>query len=110
MGSTAVVGVTDYAQGQLSDVTYVELPELDSEVGAEEEVAVLESVKAAADVYAPLSGKIIAVNEKLEDRPELINTDPYGEGWVFKMKVEDSSEHESLMDAEQYEESLPQEE
>jgi len=101
------VGITDFAQNQLSDLTFVELPELDLTFKAGEEVAVVESVKAAADVYAPLSGEIIAVNEDLEDAPELINKDPYGAGWLFKMKVDDESDVDLLMDAESYEELFP---
>lgn len=109
MGSSVVVGITDYAQSQLSDVTYVELPEVGEEVSTEEEVAVLESVKAAADVYAPVAGTVIAVNERLEDHPELVNADPYGEGWLFKIKPDDPSEIEGLLDVDHYEELLPQE-
>jgi len=101
------VGITDFAQNQLSDLTFVELPEVDGLFKAREEAAVVESVKAAADVYAPLSGEIIAVNEDLEDAPELINKDPYGAGWIFKMKVDDESDVDLLMDAESYEELFP---
>jgi glycine cleavage system H protein len=102
-GKVATVGITDFAQDQLSDLTYVELPTEGDSFSAQEEVAVVESVKAASDVYAPVSGTITAVNKALLEKPELINTDPYGEGWIFKMTVDDVSELESLLDADQYE-------
>jgi glycine cleavage system H protein len=108
-GKVATVGITDFAQDQLSDLTYVELPTEGDSFSAQEEVAVVESVKAASDVYAPVSGTITAVNKALLDKPELINTDPYGEGWIFKMTVDDVSELESLMDADQYEAQNPDE-
>lgn len=109
-GKQVVVGITDFAQDQLSDLTYVELPTVGDSFSGQEEVAVVESVKAASDVYAPISGTITAVNNALLDRPELINTDPYGEGWLFKMTPDDPTELESLMDAEQYDQSMPDEE
>ena len=109
-GKHVVVGITDFAQDQLSDLTYVELPTVGDSFSGQEEVAVVESVKAASDVYAPISGTITAVNNALLDRPELINTDPYGEGWLFKMTPDDSTELESLMDADQYDQSMPDEE
>ena len=101
-----VVGVTDYAQKKLRDIVGVELPEVGREVRAGEVVASLESVKAAADVYAPVSGKIVEVNERLEEEPELINNDPYGEGWLFKIEVADPRELEKLLTPEKYVEHI----
>lgn len=109
-GKTATVGITDFAQAQLSDLTFVELPAKDDELAAADEAAVVESVKAASDVYAPLTGKVVEINERVVEHPELINTDPYGEGWLFKLEVADPAEVEDLMDADQYEESLPEDE
>jgi len=106
-GKSITVGITDYAQEQLGDLTYVEPPTPKDNVEAEEEVAVVESVKAASDVYAPLSGEISAVNPLLVQHPELINSDPYGEGWIFKMQPDDPSEVDMLLDADQYEELIP---
>ena len=103
-GGTVIVGITDYAQGALGDVVYVELPEVDSEVEMGDEVAVVESVKAASDIYAPLSGTITEVNESLEGNPELVNTDPYRDGWFFRLKLRDVEELSSLMDSESYSE------
>jgi glycine cleavage system H protein len=104
----AVVGITDYAQEQLGDLTFVELPAPDETVSAHDEVAVIESVKAASDVYAPVSGTIIEVNEALNDRPEMINSDPYGAGWMFKIKVLKLSDVKHLLSADEYEEFLPE--
>ena len=109
-GRQVVVGITDFAQDQLSDLTYVELPTVGDSFAGQEEVAVLESVKAASDVYAPVSGTITAVNSELLDHPELINSDPYGKGWLFKMTPDDSTELEGLMDATQYDQSMADEE
>lgn len=96
------VGITDHAQELLGDVVFVDAPEVDSEVEAEDEIAVVESVKAASDIYAPLAGTILEVNEELEDSPELINSDPYGDGWMFKMKLADTGDMDSLLSAEEY--------
>lgn len=109
-GKIATVGITDFAQDQLSDLTYVELPTPGDSFSAQEEVAVVESVKAASDVYAPLSGTITDVNKALIEKPELINTDPYGEGWIFKLQLDDQSELESLLDVDSYEQLMPDEE
>jgi len=109
-GKKVVVGITDFAQDQLSDLTYVELPTVGDSFSGQEEVAVVESVKAASDIYAPISGTIIDVNNTLLDRPEVINSDPYGEGWLFKMTPDDPTELESLMDADQYDQSMPDDE
>ena len=104
----AVVGITDYAQEQLGDLTFVELPAPDETVSAHDEVAVIESVKAASDVYAPVNGTIIEVNEALNDRPEMINSDPYGTGWMFKIKMVKLSDVKQLLSADDYEEFLPE--
>jgi glycine cleavage system H protein len=104
----ATVGISDFAQSQLSDLTFVELPEVGTIFEAGDEAAVVESVKAAADVYAPVGGEVIAINEKLEDAPELINEDPFGKGWIFKIKVDDESEVDDMMDADSYEELCPE--
>jgi len=106
-GKVLTVGITDFAQEQLSDLTYVELPDVDSRVGAGDEVAVVESVKAASDIYAPCDGVITEVNAALLDHPERINQDPCGEGWLFKMKLDSPAEFETLLDADQYEDLLP---
>lgn len=97
-----VVGITDYAQSQLGDITYIELPEVERSVEVAEEVAVVESVKAASDIYAPVSGKITEVNEALEATPEMVNKDPYGEGWFFKLSGVDVLELDALMDISAY--------
>jgi len=109
-GKIATIGITDFAQDQLSDLTYVELPSTGDEVSASDQIAVVESVKAASDVYAPISGTITAVNKALQDKPELINTEPYGEGWICKIQPEDPSELEQLMDADSYDSLQPDDE
>ena len=100
----AVVGITDYAQDQLGELVYVELPEIDKELGAGREAVVIESVKAAGEVKAPVSGTIVEVNEALADEPEKVNNDPMGDGWFIKMKVADTSELDNLMDEDAYKE------
>lgn len=105
----ATVGITDFAQSQLSDLTFVELPEVGVTFSAGDEAAVVESVKAAADVYAPVGGEVIEVNTELEDAPELINNDAFGKGWLFKIKVVDEAEVDDMMDADSYEELCPSE-
>lgn len=102
-GNIATVGISDHAQGLLGDLVYVELPELDAEVSRGEDAGVVESVKAASDVYAPVSGKIIEVNEDLEDNPELVNSSPYESGWLYRIELDDANEVNSLMSAEEYE-------
>ncbi|WP_331435811.1 glycine cleavage system protein GcvH [Photobacterium gaetbulicola] len=96
------VGITDHAQSLLGDMVFVDLPEIDAATEAGEDCAVAESVKAASDIYAPLSGFVIAINEDLEGSPELVNSDPYGDGWLFQLKVEDDGEFEDLLDADSY--------
>jgi len=98
----AIVGVTSYAQDQLVEVVFVELPEEGKEVKAGDTVATLESVKAVADVYAPVSGKIIEVNKQLENQPELVNQDPYGEGWIFVIEIAGEEELHTLMKVSDY--------
>ncbi|RME93882.1 MAG: glycine cleavage system protein GcvH [Verrucomicrobia bacterium] len=105
-GDLATVGISDHAQAELTDIVYVELPEVGADVAAGDSCAVVESVKTASDVYAPLSGKIIAVNEAVAKDPALINTDPYGEGWLFQIKPSDLSEYEDLLDADAYAEQI----
>jgi len=96
------IGITDHAQGLLGDIVFVELPELDTEVSSGEEAGVVESVKAASDIYSPISGTVIEVNEALENTPDLINSDPYGKGWLFRVQPTDESEMKELMDADEY--------
>ena len=96
------VGISDYAQDQLGDIVFVELPEIDSEVNQGDEAAVVESVKAASEVYSPVSGKVIDVNSSLEDSPETVNLSAFEEGWFFKIEVTDISELENLLSPEQY--------
>jgi len=105
----AVVGITDFAQSQLSDVTFVELPEIDTEVTAGDEIAVVESVKAASDIYAPVNGTIIDVNSALEDAPEAINDAPYESGWLFKLKLRKEEDVDDLMSAEEYQDLCDEE-
>lgn len=103
------VGITEFAQSQLADLTFVDLPEPGVSVSAGDEVAVVESVKAASDVYAPLSGEIVKVNEDLRDAPEKINEDSFGEGWLFVIRPENEGDLSDLMDAAAYRELLPDE-
>ena len=101
-GDVATVGITDYAQSQLGDVVFVEVPDVGKSVGKGDDAAVVESVKAASDVYAPVSGTVTEGNGQLEEDPELVNTDAEGEGWFFKLKLADPSELDGLMGAEAY--------
>lgn len=96
------VGITDHAQEALGDVVFVELPDVGAELSAGDEAGVVESVKAASDIYSPVSGEIVEVNSELEDSPETVNGSPYGDGWFFKIKLSDSSELDNLLDAEAY--------
>ncbi len=98
----ATVGITDHAQEELTDIVFVELPEVGRECEEEEGVAVVESVKAASDIYSPIAGEVVEVNELLEGEPSLVNTDPHGQGWIFKMKVNDVADVEALLDADAY--------
>ncbi len=99
---TVRVGITDHAQELLGDMVYVELPEVGAEVHAGQECAVVESVKAASDVYSPVSGEVVAVNEQLADTPELVNQDPYGDGWIMQVRLSNDQELGELMSADDY--------
>jgi glycine cleavage system H protein len=101
-GEEAIVGITDFAQGQLGDIVFVEVPSAGAQVTKGGDAAVVESVKAASDVYAPVSGEVTEGNAALEADPSLVNTDPEGEGWFFKLRLSDSSQLQGLMDAEAY--------
>ena len=101
-GDTAVVGITDFAQGELGDIVYVEVETLDETMNREEVFGTVEAVKTVSDLFLPLSGTIVEVNEALEDEPEKVNSDPYGEGWMIKLKMSDSTEIASLLSAEGY--------
>tara|TARA_B100000214_G_scaffold143817_1_gene102861 strand:- start:1767 stop:2150 length:384 start_codon:yes stop_codon:yes gene_type:complete len=103
-GDEAVIGVTDYAQDALTDVVWVELPEVGMSVGAMESCGSVESVKSVSEIYAPIAGEVTEANESLEDAPEQINQDPYGEGWIWKMSISDAGELEGLLDAAAYSE------
>ncbi len=105
-GDTATVGITFYAQEQLGEIVFVELPKVGKEFGVHREMAVVESSKAASDVYCPVAGKVTEVNSELEAKPELINEDCYGQGWICKLKITDKNSLQGLMDARKYEEYL----
>ena len=98
----AVVGITDHAQAELTDIVFVELPEAGKEVKKGKEICVVESVKSVSEIYAPVSGKIVKVNSKLEDSPEIINESPYDDGWLVELEISDKSEVDSLLDAAEY--------
>ena len=100
--NTVTVGITDHAQHALGDLVFVELPKLDKQATAGQEVAVVESVKTAADVFSPVSGKVIAINESLQQTPGIVNSDPYGAGWLFRLQIADQSELKKLLDAAKY--------
>jgi glycine cleavage system H protein len=101
-----MIGITDHAQSQLGDIVFVELPDVDSEISQNETFGVIEAVKTVADLFAPVKGLIIEINSSLEDSPDLINSDPYGTGWIIKVKVSDSSQYDSLMSSDEYEEFI----
>lgn len=105
-GSSVRVGITDYAQDQLGDIVYVSLPEVGAEIESGAAVGELESTKSVSDVYAPLSGKVVARNETLDASPELVNSDPYGEGWLFEFEPANPGEVDGLMDASAYQGSI----
>ena len=105
-GDEAVIGVTDYAQDALTDVVWVELPEVGMSVGAMESCGSVESVKSVSEIYAPIAGEVTEANESLEDAPEQINQDPYGDGWIWKMTISDAGELEGLLDAAAYSELI----
>ena len=101
-GDTATVGITDHAQEELTDVVFVELPTVGRTLDAGDPTAVVESVKAASDIYSPVSGEVIEVNPEVEADPSLVNTDPYGKGWIFKLRVKNAADAAGLMDAASY--------
>ncbi len=107
-GALLVVGLTDYAQEQMGELTYVELPEKDGHVEAEEEIAVVESAQAANDVFAPLAGTVVEVNEALLEQPELVNQEPFDRGWLFKMKPDHPEDFAQLLEADSYEALIPE--
>ncbi|HYR27013.1 MAG TPA: glycine cleavage system protein GcvH [Thermoanaerobaculia bacterium] len=105
-GVIAVIGITDHAQKELGDVVAVELPQVGTQLDANEELGTIESVKAVSDLFAPVSGEVVEINEALTDKPELVNTDNYGDGWLLKIRMSDPTELDDLMSAEEYEEFL----
>ena len=105
-GDVAMVGITDHAQKELGDVVAVELPKIGTQLEANEEMGSIESVKAVSDLFSPMSGEVIEINETLSERPELVNTDPYGDGWLVKIRVSDPTEADDLMSPEEYDEYL----
>lgn len=105
----AVVGITDHAQDAMGDLVFVEMPEVGQVLAAGDEAGVVESVKAASDIYAPVSGEVVAINEALEDEPEKVNNDPFGDGWLFKIKMADDGELGEMLTADQYQAQLDSE-
>ena len=101
-GNNAYVGITDFAQGELGDIVFVELPNMDDNFSQNDIFGTIEAVKTLADLYIPISGRIIEINDKLESQPELINSDPYGEGWIVKIEISDSDEMNSLLSKNDY--------
>ena len=108
-GGIATLGISDYAQKELGDVVFVELPQVGSQVEANEEFGNIESVKAASELFSPVTGEVVEINEELASRPELVNTDPYGDGWMLKVKLTSPEELDVLMTAEEYEEYVEKE-
>ena len=100
----AIVGITDYAQSQLGDIVFVEMPELSSKLTASESFGAIEAVKTVADLFAPVSGKVIEINENLDSSPDLVNSDPYNEGWIVKLKIDNNEELNQLMNYDEYQE------
>jgi len=109
-GDRATIGITDYAQSQLKDIVYVDLPEIGAEFKKGESIGVVESVKTVADVFTPVTGQVVERNLELRSHPEYINVDPYGKGWIIKMEIKDREELEGLLSARSYQGSLPKEE
>lgn len=105
-GNVAIIGITDYAQGELGDIVYVEVETIDETLAKDDVFGSVEAVKTVSDLYMPISGKIIEFNESLEETPETVNEDPYGNGWMIKVEMSDTSELEALMDATAYKESI----
>jgi glycine cleavage system H protein len=108
-GDTGTIGITDYAQKELGDVVFVELPQVGTQLEQGDELGSIESVKAVSELFAPVSGEVVEVNEALSVKPELVNTDPYGDGWMVKVRVSTPEEADELMDAEEYEEYIEKE-
>jgi glycine cleavage system H protein len=108
-GSTGTIGITEYAQKELGDVVFVELPQVGAELEAGDELGSIESVKAVSELFSPVSGEVIEVNEALADNPALVNTDPWGDGWMVRIKLADVTEADELMTAEEYDEYLEKE-
>ncbi len=109
-GDTIVVGISDYAQKSLGDIVYVELPEVGEQYDRGQAFGVVESVKATSDIYAPMAGKVLAVNEELQSDPAVVNTDPYGGGWIVRFQVGNPAEYDGLLDAAAYTEHVQKEE
>lgn len=105
-GNIATVGITDFAQSELGDIVFVEVETIDESLDAEEVFGSVEAVKTVSDLFMPISGKVTELNEKVEENPEIVNSDPYGEGWIIKIEIQDTSELEELLDANAYEETL----
>lgn len=105
-GTTAKIGLTDFAQHELTDIVFIELPNADAELIAGKNCAVVESVKTASDIYSPLSGRVIKLNEKVVEAPELVNNDPYGEGWLYEVEVKNSNELDNLLTSDEYKELI----
>ena len=109
-GSQATIGLTDYAQSQLKDIVYVELPEIGSEFKKGESIGVVESVKTVADIFSPITGKIVETNFSLKDSPQFVNEDPYGKGWIIRMEMKNKEELKGLLSSKGYQDFLPKEE
>ena len=105
-GEIGTVGITDYAQKELGDVVFVELPQVGTQLEAGDELGSIESVKAVSELFAPVTGDVIEVNDLLREKPELVNTDPYGDGWMIKVRIADQTEYDELMDATEYEDYI----
>jgi len=108
-GDVATIGITEYAQKELGDVVFVELPQVGTQLEANEEMGSIESVKAVSELFAPVSGEVVEINEDLAEKPELVNTDPWGDGWMIKVKISSEDELDELMSAEEYEEYVEKE-
>ncbi|HEX7151467.1 MAG TPA: glycine cleavage system protein GcvH [Thermoanaerobaculia bacterium] len=108
-GEVGTIGISDYAQKELGDVVFVELPQVGSILDAGDELGSIESVKAVSELFSPISGEVIEVNEALTDKPELVNTDPYGDGWMIRIRMKDATEIDELMTSEEYEEYIEKE-
>ncbi len=105
-GDIGTIGITDYAQKELGDVVFVELPQVGSQLEAGDELGSIESVKAVSELFAPVTGEVVEINETLAEKPELVNTDPYGDGWMIRVRLSDATELDDLMSAEEYEEYI----